>query len=80
MPEITEKHKEFARAVVALAREHGANNLNVAFDFGSSQKFLAGEYGDLKTHFSWKEGRHGASERITLSASETVFMKEQIED
>lgn len=80
MPEIIDKHKEFARAVVALAREHGANHLSVEFDFASSKAFR--EYPDIrnsKMHFSWSEGRHGAKQEITLNASETVHMREQIE-
>lgn len=79
MPQITEKHKEFARAVVALAREHGANHLNVEFDFCSSKLFATDdETRHQKMNFIWQEGRHGASERITVNASEMVYMREHI--
>ena len=79
MPQITDKHKQFARAVVALAREHGANNLKLEFDFNSSKTFLSGdERGNMKTHFSWEEGRHGCGNDIIINASETVWLKELI--
>ncbi len=80
MPEIIDKHKEFARAVVALAREHGANHLSVEFDFSSSKCFRGcPDIRRSKMHFSWNEGRHGAKQEITLNAHETVHLREQIE-
>ncbi len=80
MPEITDKHKAFARAIVATAREHGANHLTVTFDFTSSKAFREEDgYCYQNMRLEWKEGRHGAKEDIKINATEEVRLNETIE-
>lgn len=75
---ITEKDTAFAKALVALAREHNVHGLHADWNLNSSHNFLNGD----SIHYSqvslvWGEGRHGAKTRFSISATETVNMEEE---
>ncbi len=75
---ITEKDTDFAKALVALAREHNVHGMTASWNLNSSQNFLSGG----RIHYSqvdlvWAEGRHGVKTRYSISAKETVDMEEE---
>lgn len=59
---IEPRHEAFARAMVAVAREHGFRDLKC--------DFYGGKEGEMWTRVSmaWHEGRHGSQERISMRA------------
>lgn len=61
---IEQRHVDFARALVALAREHGVRNLTADYYGGGP---LDNERW-TKVHMSWALGRHGDRSRISLRA------------
>jgi len=75
---IHEKHRDFARAVVALARQHGMTGLEMSFraDFNSQCKIADLRSDDIK--MIWALGRHGVENEIKLSASQYVIFSEKI--
>lgn len=75
---ITDAHRDFARAVVALAREHGMNHINMTFDNSSSQSFSKGVQNSWeKVTMNWREGRHGDNMpiEIVLTATQNLLEK-----
>lgn len=65
-----EKHAAFARAVVALAREHQMDSLTVSFRANFNSLFPPGQppsevYSGQVT-MAWSEGRHGDRNEIKL--------------
>jgi hypothetical protein len=78
---ITEADRAFAKALVSLAREHGAGKLSVDFSLRSAKNHMEKNedgsylnYEDVKMH--WEEGRHGSKQPIHLSASVFVQVTE----
>ena len=71
MSAITEQHHAFARAVVAIAREHKMDNLRVNFKDNFESNFL-GE--DIS--FSWSSGRHGDRANIRLECRAMIGIDE----
>ena len=71
---VTDRHKAFARAVVALAREHRMNNLDMTFR--ESLRSLPSPEPRCweQVRMTWSEGRHGDKGRIEL----TTQAKEEI--
>jgi len=65
---ISEEHRAFARAVVALAREHGARSLVVDFNLCSSTRFRQQTDDWTRVKLTWAEERHGSKGRISLHA------------
>lgn len=65
---IKDYHIVFARAVVALAREHGVGDVRLKFRRASSTMMRRGEYHWDATEVSltWHEGRHGSEDQIKL--------------
>lgn len=65
-----EKHAAFARAVVALAREHQMDALTVSFRANFQSLFPVGqppsEVYSGQVQMSWSEGRHGSQNEIRL--------------
>lgn len=65
-----EKHAEFARAIVALAREHQMDALTVSFRANFNSLFPTGqppsEIYSGQVQMSWSEGRHGSRNEIKL--------------
>ena len=77
---IHEKHKEFAQALVALAREHDMDDLNASFSFAFRNDARRENPGPTQTvSMKWSEGRHGAQSRIVLSAHATVHERDEIQ-
>lgn len=72
-------HARFARALVALAREHGVGSLEVRFQRDASSLFRGqpDEWSAEAVTVRWKEGRHGAENRITLQAVADSAITEQ---
>lgn len=61
---VTPEHEAFARAVVALAREHGMTGLRLSFRRSSTLMLAVGPFEEVT--MTWSEGRHGVSTSITL--------------
>lgn len=65
-----EKHAAFARAIVALAREHQMDSLTVSFRANFNCLFPTGqspaEIYSGQVQMSWSEGRHGSRNEIKL--------------
>ena len=59
---VEQRHVDFARALVAVAREHGVRSLKA--------QFYGGGMGQPWTEVSmqWSEGRHSDRSRISLRA------------
>lgn len=74
---ISEAHRAFARALVALAREHGASKLVVDFALSSSSRFRAGTQDWTSVKMAWGEERHGSAGRISLHAEAHDSFPEQ---
>lgn len=71
-------HRDFARAVVALARQHKMDRIECAFEenFSLSRE---NEHSTQRVSLTWKEGRHGAQSRIVLNAHATIHESEEID-
>jgi hypothetical protein len=76
---IVDAHIEFARELVALARKHGANRLDLTFDLSSSRNFFEHRSNWQRVRLCWSEGRHGAKSRISLSADVKAEFTEEVE-
>lgn len=63
---ITDNHRDFARAMVLLARQHGIGSFNLGFSLSVRAASLNGNAFGRVT-MGWTEGRHGVENRITLS-------------
>lgn len=72
MSAIDEDHRNFAEALVALARAHKMDNLSVTFS--KSFSHLEINSGASSVQANWSEGRHGSRSSIHLSA-ETVIQE-----
>lgn len=75
MTAITEYHKTFVRAVVALAREHHMDALDLKFRTGFDHP--AGDHYSEQISMSWSTGRHGDSSNILLSCRSEQGIKEK---
>lgn len=78
---ITEEHRIFARQVVALAREHGMNHLQMKFDSRSSSNYLKhnrAAYGASEITLVWEEGRHAVPQNIRLDLHCNELIKESL--
>ena len=72
---VTEEHRDFARAVVALAREHKMSSLQMTFR--CSYTFSSGPWEQIR--MQWSEGRHGVESQIELRTEsiDRISEKEQ---
>lgn len=61
-------HVSFARAVVALARQHGVGDVTMTFRRASSKIMRSEEYhwDATEVTMKWHEGRHGDVARVEL--------------
>jgi hypothetical protein len=78
---ITNGHIEFAHALVALAREHGADDLKVEFRLSGPTR-MDGDwsaYDPTRLSFQWHSGRHGDRTGFTLRAEASVEIDERPE-
>lgn len=76
---INDPHVAFARALVALARQHSVGNLQVEFSITSSSAFREGRWNGTRVKFHWSEGRHGSSSSFLLSAEAHISVTEEEE-
>jgi hypothetical protein len=63
---IIKEHRDFAQAVVALAREHGMYHVNMTFriQIALEQELPRCAYDDVT--MIWAQGRHGDTSTIRL--------------
>lgn len=76
---VEDRHVTFARALIALAREHGADDLEVRFSLTGGKLWPPGKdtgWSDARVRFQWNEGRHGSPSRAGLYAESFVSIKE----
>ena len=64
--ELDEKRCAFARAVIALAREHHVDSVGLTFRFGSNMWLDSGS----ETKVGWNAGRHGQSDKISIQSTQ----------
>ncbi len=74
---VTDEHIEFAHALVALARKHEADNLDVSFRLTGGRRFFEHRDDYQNVKFQWHEGRHGERSRFLLKAEATVSVEER---
>lgn len=74
---ITDPHAAFARAIVALCREHGCDNIQATFRLASSRTFRLGKDDYTSVRMWWSEGRHGVQNPIGLRAEASVGITEK---
>ncbi len=58
--------------LIALARAHGMNNLEVKFDHSGDRIGWSVPHRDTKTTFNWSEGRHGCQTNIYMTRTEVI--------
>lgn len=73
---VNDEHIAFARAVVALARKHGANRLKVEFNLSGDRRFFEDRCNWQTVTFDWSEGRHGDQANIGLRAEARIGVSE----
>lgn len=71
---ITNEHIAFARAVVALAREHKMDSIDITFRPGF---YSPVKYPDnVRVRVCWSSGRHGDKSNMTFSFEESKSVPE----
>jgi hypothetical protein len=73
---IKDGHKVFAAELVALARKHGANYLEVKFRLTGGRRMFEDQYDPTNVRFTWCEGRHGERSRYGLYAEAHISVEE----
>ncbi|MGE8135690.1 hypothetical protein ACQKO5_18955 [Novosphingobium subterraneum] len=63
---IKDYHVAFARAVVALARDHGVGSVKMQFRRASSLAFTNEQWDATEVSLVWHEGRHGDKAPLEL--------------
>lgn len=76
---ITKAHIEFARAAVALARQHGMGAVTVSFSL-SVRHPDAGRDTYGRVQMAWTDGRHGVPSQITITSEETLRIGETLDE
>ena len=70
---VTDRHKEFARAVVELARKHKMGSVHMTFN---------AEWGaglpQHDVHMKWGQGRHGCKADIMLTCTFQEHVSEKV--
>ena len=73
------EHKAFARAVVALARQHGMDGISMQFRFDFNHpRNGTGRNDPVK--MNWTSGRHGDENRIHLETASSEGIPERDDD
>lgn len=73
-----DRHKDFFRDVVALARQHGMDHLNLRFGDAFSMNKLEG--GNLSFEGRWTSGRHGSDGIMNLQWHASANLQEKAPD
>lgn len=65
---IKDYHVDFARAVIALARQHGVGDVRMQFRRASSSimRHDMGQWDSTDVSLTWHEGRHGDKAPLEL--------------
>ena len=71
---VTERHEAFARAVVAAAREHGMDGIEMTFRHAIDARDPGRQY--ERVSMVWSQGRHGVQVGITLATKATKDIPE----
>lgn len=79
MSAVKQRHIDFARAVVKLAREHKMDGLIVQFRDSFSVR-AADRFESEQMHMTWAEGRHGDTSRISLKCDAHTSFDEREPD
>lgn len=77
---ITQRHVDFARAVVELAREHGFANLRLTYRESLTWQFQHERdrhWNSADVTMNWHEGRHGDRQRLTIEYRAAVSVDER---
>ena len=74
---MTEKHEAFARAVVALAREHKMNHIALSFRLNSDNSRECGPWSNPTTTITWNEGRNGDRNDIQMRSETYRSLREE---
>lgn len=76
---VRDEHVAFARALVALAREHGIGLFDATFARDSSS-IRDDDWNPARVTMTWREGRHGTAGRIGLraEANHSVTEREEV--
>lgn len=71
--------KAFALELIALARKHGANHMELDFDMtGAALDWkIRDRWNHGSIHLSWANGRHGATDKIAMKYESHVSLLEQ---
>lgn len=72
---MNQEHKDFAKAVISLARQHKVGSVVLKFRFS----FCVGDASHEEVTVSWAEGRHGDKGTISISATCHETISENIE-
>jgi hypothetical protein len=75
---VRDEHVAFARALVALAREHGVGFLDATFA-RDAEAMRDDEWNPARVTLTWREGQHGSAGRIGLRA-EAVHSVSEIKE
>lgn len=71
MSVIDKAHRDFAKALVSLAREHNMDRLNVTFQKSFNHPDRPSPFFE-PVEMTWQEGRHMAAGNITLCVRSTI--------
>ncbi|MDF3837098.1 hypothetical protein P3W85_29705 [Cupriavidus basilensis] len=75
---VTQRHVDFARAVVELARQHGMSNLRMSYRESHSSAWTRGEsWNSEEVTMNWSEGRHGDQSKLSLEYRAAVAVDEK---
>lgn len=78
---VTNEHRVFVQAVVALARQHRMNGIKINFRMSASARMDAktdpGIWEEVTA--DWSEGRHGVAQSIHLSTRAQQTIPEKAE-
>ncbi|WP_354686705.1 hypothetical protein [Cupriavidus necator] len=76
---VTQRHVDFARAVVQLAREHGFDNLRMSYGESLTWQYQHERdrnWNSADVTMNWREGRHGDRQRLSIEYRAAVTVEE----
>lgn len=75
---VTERHVDFARAVVALARLHGMDNLRMTYRENVGAAWARGDkWNSEDVTMNWSQGRHGDQSRLSIEYRASLAVDER---
>lgn len=79
MSAVKDRHIDFARALVKLAREHRMDSLQVTFRDSFSAR-ADDHFSHEQMTMNWHEGRHGDLSNIVIRCEASVSIPEEQKD